>query len=109
MGVEREAELEADVSQLLLADPPTPGLVVMLEGCLERLEVVVVSFLQLLSDERNHAPVPILATQDLLRSSHVDQVSCSELVGFERHAEHVFVAHREGVADGIMYLVMRST
>ena len=76
----------------------------MLERCFERLEVVVVCFLQLLPDECYHAPVPVPAAQDFFRSPHVDQVPGPELVRLQIHAEHVAVPNWERLANGVMYL-----
>ena len=104
MKIERQAKLETNFLQVLLADLATTGLVVMLERSLQRLKIVVIRLLKLLPYEGDYPSVSVLPPQEPVRVSHVNQVPCSELVWFHKDSECVRRIHIDGVTYRIVNL-----
>ena len=78
----------------------------MPEGGAQILEVVIVGLLQVLPDGSDDTTLAFTPAQVLTGASHVEEVTCSVLVGLEENAECVVWWYSQCVLDPIQWTII---
>lgn len=78
----------------------------MPEGGAQILKVVIVGLLQVLPDGGDDTTLAFTPAQVLTRASHVEEVTCSVLIGLEEYTECVVWWYSQCVLDPIQWIII---